>query len=111
MKKEAPTVTIEHLESLITREYYHVIPDTTTTICVLTVKNGFTVFGKSACVAAENFNKEEGELIARKDALSQLWSLEGYLLRQNLWQLELLQSEVKPVKIEAVEMQDVTEDS
>ena len=54
------------------------------TICVLVLKNGYTVVGKSACASPENFNAELGRKIAREDARKQIWALEGYLLRSKL---------------------------
>lgn len=58
------------------------------TFCVLTLKNGFTVTGESACVSAENFDAEIGRKIARKDALDKMWPLEGYLLAQRRYDKE-----------------------
>ncbi len=55
------------------------------TFCVLTLRNGFTVVGKSACASPENFNAELGRKIARTDAVNQIWPLEGYLLKQKLF--------------------------
>lgn len=54
------------------------------TICVLTLKNGYTVVGKSACASPENYDAELGGKIAREDARKQIWALEGYLLRSKL---------------------------
>ena len=54
------------------------------TICVLVLKNGFTLLGKGACASPENFNAEVGRKVARIDAVNQIWTLEGYLLRQQL---------------------------
>ena len=54
------------------------------TICVLTLKNGFTLVGKSACASPENYDFELGGKIAREDARKQIWMLEGYLLRSKL---------------------------
>jgi len=54
------------------------------TICVLVLKNGFTVTGESACASPENFNRELGQQIARRNALEKVWMLEGYLLRERL---------------------------
>lgn len=54
------------------------------TICVLVMKNGFTVIGKSAPADAENFNAELGQKFAYEDAVRQLWPLEGYRLRSAL---------------------------
>jgi len=54
------------------------------TICVLVLRNGFTIIGKSACASPENFDAELGHKIAREDARRQIWALEGYLLRSKL---------------------------
>ncbi len=54
------------------------------TLCILTLRNGFTIVGKSACVSPENFNAELGRKIAREDAVNQIWPLEGYRLRSEL---------------------------
>lgn len=54
------------------------------TICVLVMKNGFMVVGKSACASPENYNAELGNKIAREDARRQIWALEGYALRNRL---------------------------
>jgi len=54
------------------------------TICVLTLKNGFTVVGKSACASPENYNADLGAKIAREDARNQIWALEGYALKNAL---------------------------
>ena len=54
------------------------------TLCVLVMRNGFTVVGKSACASPENFNADIGRWLAREDAVRQLWSLLGYELRTKL---------------------------
>jgi hypothetical protein len=54
------------------------------TFCVLVLKNGFTVTGESACASPDNFNAELGRKIARQHAVSKIWQLEGYLLRERL---------------------------
>lgn len=54
------------------------------TFCVLVLRNGFTVVGKSACVSAENFDAELGRKIAREDAINQLWPLMGYALADRI---------------------------
>lgn len=54
------------------------------TLCVLVMRNGFTVVGKSACASPENFNADIGRRLAREDAVRQLWSLLGYELRTKL---------------------------
>lgn len=56
------------------------------TFCVLILKNGFTVTGKSACASPENFDAELGRKIARKNAINQMYELMGYALKDRLWQ-------------------------
>ena len=54
------------------------------TFCVLTLRNGFTVTGESACASPENFNSEIGRRIARENAVSKVWPLLGFLLKEKL---------------------------
>ncbi|MBV8633939.1 MAG: hypothetical protein JO002_05570 [Burkholderiaceae bacterium] len=54
------------------------------TICVLTLKNGFTVTGESACASPENFDAELGRKIARENAINKVWPLMGYALKERL---------------------------
>ena len=55
------------------------------TFCVITLKNGFTVTGESACASPENFNEEIGRKIAYDNAKNKIWPLEGYLLKEQLY--------------------------
>ena len=54
------------------------------TFCVLVLKNGFTVTGESACASPENFNAGIGRKIARANAVTKVWPLLGYQLRERL---------------------------
>lgn len=54
------------------------------TVCVLVVRNGFTVIGKSAPASPENFNADLGRKFAYEDCIRQLWPLMGYALRDKL---------------------------
>lgn len=54
------------------------------TLCVLVLKNGFTVTGESACASPENFDAEIGRKIARQNAEQKIWPLMGYHLKQQL---------------------------
>jgi len=83
---EYPKVTPEHIESIIVSEDYYVFPGTTFTSCLLTLKNGFTVHGQSACAHPDNFDAEIGQKYARENALDKIWTLEGYLLKQRLYE-------------------------
>lgn len=53
-------------------------------ICILVMRNGFTIIGKSAPASAANFNADLGLRLAYEDAIRQLWPLEGYALRDHL---------------------------
>lgn len=54
------------------------------TFCVLVLRNGFTVTGESACASPENFDVGLGRKIARQNAVSKVWPLMGYTLRNHL---------------------------
>ena len=82
----APRITPKHIDNVIVGEQYHVFEGTTFTICLLTLKNGFTVSGESACASPENFNEEIGRKIAKENARGKIWALEGYLLKEKLKQ-------------------------
>jgi len=82
----APRVTQETLDSVIKNVEYHVFSGSQLTVCCLTLVNGFTVTGESACASPENFDKELGEKIAYGKARDKIWVLEGYLLKQKLFE-------------------------
>jgi hypothetical protein len=58
------------------------------TICVLVLRNGFTVTGESACASPENFNADIGRQVARANAINKIWPLMGYELRSKLGALK-----------------------
>jgi len=94
----APRITPQSIEEIIASEHYFTATDALVgpgwkalpkaldllTLCVLVLKNGFTIVGKSACASPENFDAELGRKIARQDAVNQIWPLEGYRLRSQL---------------------------
>jgi hypothetical protein len=80
----APRLTPLMIDAAIAAEDYHVFPHTQLTVCCLTLQNGFTVTGESACASPENFNAELGRKIARDHARDKIWALEGYLLKHKL---------------------------
>lgn len=78
-------VTLESIVKKIVGEMYLVLPDGRTTVCMLTMQNGYTIKGLSACVDAANFDMNIGRKIAFEDAIRQIWPLEGYLLAERLF--------------------------
>lgn len=82
----APRLTPDDIDGAIIAEQYHVFKNTTLTVCCLTLRNGFTVTGESAAASPKNFDEEIGKKIARDNARRKVWQLEGYLLRQRLYE-------------------------
>ncbi|ENZ1760038.1 Gp49 family protein [Pseudomonas aeruginosa] len=80
----APRLTPDLIDAAIVGADFHIFPGTTVTVCCLTLRNGFTVIGESACASPANFDEELGRKIARDNARNKIWQLEGYLLRQRL---------------------------
>lgn len=84
----APRLTPSHIDSVIKDITYTVLPCGKTTVCQLTLTNGYTVSGESASVSKENFNESIGREIAFNNARDKVWQLEGYLLKQKLYESE-----------------------
>lgn len=97
----APRLTPDHIDSKIKAVEYILprevckrdngvevfdapLPLQTLTFCILTLENGFTVTGESACASPENFDAEIGKEIAYNNAREKIWVLEGYLLKEKL---------------------------
>lgn len=83
----APRVTPEDIDDAIVKEEFYVFPNTSVTVCLLTLKNGFSTVGSSACASPLNFDAEIGKRIARFNAREKIWPLEGYLLKQRIMNL------------------------
>jgi hypothetical protein len=82
--KTAPRITPDMLDAEIVDEDYRVFPRTQLTICVLTLKNGFTVTGESACADPANFDADLGRMIARDNARNQIWPFLGFRLKDQI---------------------------
>lgn len=125
--KTAPRVTPERIEEVISSEFYFTAGEgvlgasamgtkpagkadslNRLTYCVLVLQNGYTVTGESACVSSANFDPEIGKKIARQKAVDKIWELEGYLLRQKLYeqsfeQVQQLQTDIPPHQLRVLE--------
>ena len=75
-------MTKEGIESRIFGKSWLRFNDTVT-ICSITLDNGFSVRGESACVNPANYNQEIGEKIAYDNAFNKLWPLYGFLLAED----------------------------
>lgn len=85
VQKTPNRVTLESMVAKIEREEY-LCPEAlpSMTICVILLRNGFALVGKSAPADPENYDPDVGRDFARDDALRQMWQLEGYALRERL---------------------------
>lgn len=82
--KTAPRVTPTDVDAAIVGEQFIVFPGSQTTVCELTLANGFRVTGESACASPENFDAEIGQKVARENARNKIWMLLGYELKNKL---------------------------
>ena len=99
-------VTLDALKANIVKEEFHVFPGSQLTVCVLTLQNGFTVTGESACADPAMFNEEIGQKIARENAERKIWPLMGYALKEEMMK-EVPSGDFRDrVKAEANELQD-----
>lgn len=87
----AARLTPAHIDSAINEILYHRVPNTSTTICSLILTNGFVVNGESASASIENFDEDMGKKIAYNNARDKIWALEGYLLKQKLYEKRKLE--------------------
>ncbi|GLS44398.1 Gp49 family protein [Methylobacterium brachythecii] len=81
--KTAPRITFDGIKAAIADVEYFRAKDTLT-ICIITMRNGFHVLGKSACASPENYDQAVGERYAYDDAFRQIWALEAYALKNTL---------------------------
>lgn len=119
----APRLTPDHIDSKIKAVEYILprdvckrdngvevfdapLPLQTLTFCILTLENGFTVTGESACVSPENFDEAIGQEIAFKNAREKIWQLEGYLLKEKLNHQIKIQEQFASQGVDAGKLQD-----
>ena len=77
----APRLTPDDIDAAINGKTFTNLPSGKCVVCELTLQNGYTVRGESACVSVENFDQEIGNKIAFENARDKIWQLEGYLLQ------------------------------
>lgn len=84
--RDKSKVTMQDILDKIKGVTYTLLPNGRTTICQLTMQNGFTIEGDSACVSAANYKQADGEKYAHEKAVDNAWAFEGYLLAERLHQ-------------------------
>jgi len=79
-------ITEEHINSIIAERVFlepeFEAGERKTIICVMKLRNGFEVVGKSGVVDPSKFDEVIGRKFAMGDAINQIWALEGYLAQQ-----------------------------
>ena len=92
----APRISLDHVSGMMDKVWfsYHLVPNTTTTVCTAILEGGFTLACEfAACVSPENFNEQVGRSIAHAKAWDvakdKLYELEGYRLKTEQMEQEL----------------------
>lgn len=90
----APRVSLDDIINAIARVHYRSAADAmgvptraqlrVLTLCIIEMKNGFTIVGKSAPASSENYSYSLGCKLAYEDAVRQAWPLMGFTLRDRL---------------------------
>ena len=76
----APKVHPQDLDANIAGTTYTLLPDGRTTVCQITLLNGFSTIGTSACIDAANYDKALGEKYAFENAKGKMWPVLGAVL-------------------------------
>lgn len=78
----APRLSPEDIDAVIREVTYTPLPSGKCMVCEITLKNGYTVRGESACVSPANFDVNIGHKLSYKNAREKIWGLEAYLLQE-----------------------------
>lgn len=88
----APRITLDYIKDQIEQQWFVTadrIPSERArlavvekikhiTVCLMIMKNGFCVIGKSAPMSPENFDEEKGKTFAYEDCIRQLWPMYAF---------------------------------
>lgn len=86
-KAVAPTVTKEQIDEIMKNAEItaNTVHDKCTVVSVK-LPNGFVITESSACVSAENYDKDMGVDICMNKIINKVWELEGYRLQCELYE-------------------------
>lgn len=79
-------LTKAHVLSQINSKTFTNLPSGNVIVCELVLRNGYSVRGEAAVADPKNFVQALGEKYAYQDAVRKIWPLEGYLLKEALYQ-------------------------
>lgn len=86
-RKIAPPYTVQAMvEQIMGSATYTVLPDGRSTVCTITLKNGFSVFGISSFIDSNNFDSAFGEITAHKKAMIKVTDIASVLLTEYHYQ-------------------------
>jgi hypothetical protein len=89
LNKPKTSVTKEDVDNSIASVMYMCIPDTTITVCVITLHNGFRITGESSTVCPETFDVKIGEEVAYQNAYEKIWPYLGFKLKEDIYRQKL----------------------
>lgn len=84
--KNTKKLSPEDIEKAIVSEDYYKL-GVKTTVCLLTLRNGFEIIGTSSCVDPDNYDHDIGRGLAKQKAMDEVWYLEGYRLQQSIYEV------------------------
>lgn len=108
-ERGAVFVNESKLKASIAKVDFMVHPGSCLTICVITMLNGYTVTGESACADPKMFNAEIGEKFAFAAAERKIWPLLGYALKDELYKAGAGSTFQDRVKVELTDLTDKIE--
>lgn len=108
-ERGAVFVNESKLKASIAKVDFFVHPGSQLTICVVTMVNGYTVTGESACADPKMFNAEIGEKFAFAAAERKIWPLLGYALKDELYKAGAGSTFQDRVKVELRDLTDKIE--
>jgi len=79
----SPAIVDDAVDPMVDVQY-HNFPGTAVIVCLLTLRNGFALVGKSAAVSMDNFSDEVGRQVAYKDARNKMWEFLGFALHERI---------------------------
>lgn len=88
----APRSTPTQVESAIADTKYVLLPDRRSTLCAITLVNGFTVHGISSMVSGEDYDQEVGRITAYKKAFGEVRDVLAVLMVEKRYQEQQAQN-------------------
>ena len=95
------SVTRESIDGKIKGITTYRLPDTTITVALIELENGWLQEGFSACADPANFDAAVGKEMAINNAYDKIWPIEGYLLKERLFRDGLAKSEGVGIEADA----------